>query len=178
MNRIMQSGSLVSGLLAACFVVNACAAESSGAVSVRAGHGSNYSRAEIAWESPTLWTHTFSDGYGRLDLVAELGAAYWMAHGARSPSRAWQFSAIPFLRWSWNTRYYLEAGVGPTVFSRTAIADRRISTAFQFGDHIGVGAYLSDNSRLGLRFSHFSNAGIKDPNPGLNVFQLIYTYQY
>src|SRR3546814_1842010 len=89
------------------------------------------------------WTYKFSDGYGRLDLVAELGAAYWMAQGSRSPSRVWQFSATPFLRWSWNDRYYLEAGVGASVFSRTDFADKNLSTAFQFGDHIGVGAYLS-----------------------------------
>src|SRR5690606_36732688 len=103
---------------------------------------------------------------------------YWLAQGSRAPARAWQFSAIPLLRWSWNTRYYLEAGIGPTVFSRTDFADRHISTAFQFGDHIGAGVYLSHNSRLGLRFSHFSNGSIKDPNPGLNILQLMYTYQY
>lgn len=151
---------------------------SQGGISVRAGYGDHYKRAEVAWESPSLWSYQFSGGHGRLDIVGELGAAYWMADGSRSPSNAWQFSAIPFLRWTWSDRYYLEAGVGPTVFSRTHFAGKNISTAFQFGDHIGVGAYLSDSSRIGLRYSHFSNASIKKPNPGLNVLQLIYTYQY
>src|SRR5690606_21385354 len=128
---------------------------------------------ELAWESPSLWTYHW-DGYGRLDLVAELGAAYWMANGSRSPSNVWQFSATPMIRWSWNERFYLEAGVGATVFSRTDFADKHLSAAFQFGDHIGVGAYLSDTSRLGLRLSHFSNAGIKEPNTGLNILQLTY----
>lgn len=160
------------------FMTSVNAEPTFGGVSVRAGYASHYSRAEIAWESPSLWTYRFAEGYGRLDLVAELGAAYWMAQGSRSPSRVWQFSAIPFLRWSWNERYYLEAGVGATVFSRTDFADKNLSTAFQFGDHIGVGAYLSDTSRIGLRFSHFSNAGIKEPNPGLNILQLLYTYRY
>ncbi len=151
---------------------------SAGGISLRAGVGDHYQRIELAWESRSLWSYQFSGGYGHLDLVGELGVAHWKADGSRSPSNAWQFSAIPFLRWSLNERYYIEAGVGPTVFTRTRFADKNISTAFQFGDHIGVGAYLSDSSRLGLRFSHFSNASIKKPNPGLDVLQLTYTYQY
>ncbi|RTZ45836.1 acyloxyacyl hydrolase [Candidimonas sp. SYP-B2681] len=149
-----------------------------GGISVRAGVGEHYQRIELAWESPSLWRHQFSGGYGRLDLIAEVGAAYWKAKGSRSPSDSWQFSAIPILRWTLNERYYIEAGVGPTAFTRTRFADKVISTAFQFGDHIGVGAYLSNTSRLGLRFSHFSNASIEKSNPGLNIVQLTYTYRY
>lgn len=179
MAQIIKVSVLAAGLAAMLFMANISTAEPTfGGVSVSAGYGNYYSRAEIAWESPSLWTYKFSDGYGRLDLVAELGAAYWMAQGSRSPSRVWQFSATPFLRWSWNDRYYLEAGVGASVFSRTDFADKNLSTAFQFGDHIGVGAYLSDTSRVGLRYSHYSNAGIKRPNPGLNILQLMYTYRY
>ena len=146
-------------------------------VSVRAGAGDHYTRLELAWESPTMWTHRFEGG-SRLDLVGELGVAYWDANGSRSPGSVWQASAIPFLRWTWSDRFYLEAGVGATVFSRTQFAGKDISTAFQFGDHIGVGMHLTDRSRVSLRYSHFSNAGIKRPKPGLNVIQLNYSYQY
>ncbi len=162
------------------FMVSTAAASGpyDGGISVRAGVGDNYERLELAWESPSLWHYQFTGHDGRLDVVGELGVAYWKAEGSRSPSNAWQFSAIPFLRWSIHDRYYVEAGVGPTAFTRTRFANKDISTAFQFGDHIGVGAYLSNSSRLGLRYSHFSNASIKRPNPGLNVLQLTYTYQY
>lgn len=180
-NRLMSRPMTVAiaGAIMAVVVSNVCAAETlGGGISVRAGVGEHYQRIELAWESPSLWNYQFSGGYGRLDLVGELGVAHWKANGSRSPSNAWQFSAIPFLRWTLNERYYIEAGVGPTVFTKTRFADKDISTAFQFGDHIGVGAYLSDTSRLGLRFSHFSNASIKKPNPGLNILQLTYTYQY
>lgn len=146
-------------------------------IGLRLGAGDHYQRAEVAWESPSFWTHRFEGG-SRLDLVGELGVAYWRADGSRSPGSAWQLSAIPFLRWTWSERYYIEAGIGATVFSRTTFADKTISTAFQFGDHIGVGMHVTDNSRLSLRYSHFSNAGIKRPNPGLNILQLTYSYQY
>src|SRR5690554_2682579 len=146
-------------------------------VSLRVGTGNHYQRAELAWESASLWTYRFDKG-SRLDLVGELGVAYWHADGSRSPSSAWQLSATPFLRWTWGERYYLEAGIGATAFSRTRFANKNISSAFQFGDHIGVGMHLTDNSRLSLRFSHYSNAGIKHPNPGLNILQLNYSYHY
>lgn len=147
-------------------------------IGLRIGAGDHYQRAELAWESPSLWSHRFEGNGSRLDLVGELGAAYWHANGSRDPGSVWQLSAIPFLRWTWAERYYVEAGIGATVFSRTTFADKDISTAFQFGDHIGVGMLLTPRSRLGLRFSHFSNAGIKSPNPGLNILQLNYSLQY
>jgi len=146
-------------------------------VGLRLGIGDDYKRAELAWESASLWNYRF-DGGSRLDLVGELGVAYWDADGSRSPGSVWQLSATPFLRWTWSDRYYIEAGIGATVFSRTRFADERISTAFQFGDHVGVGMFLTPNSRLSLRYSHYSNAGIKRPNPGLDVLQLNYSLQY
>ncbi|EWM51682.1 lipid A 3-O-deacylase family protein [Bordetella holmesii 30539] len=81
-------------------------------------------------------------------------------------------------RWWATDRFYLEAGVGATVFSHTSFADKRIGSAFQFGDHVGLGFLLTQNSRVGVRYSHFSNANIKKPNPGLDVVQLTYTYQF
>lgn len=146
-------------------------------VGIRLATGDHYQRAELAWESPSLWTYRF-EGSSRLDLLGELGAAYWHANGSRDPGSAWQLSATPFLRWTWSDRYYVEAGVGATVFSRTHFADKDISTAFQFGDHIGVGMHINERSRLSLHYSHYSNAGIKRPNPGLNVIQLNFSYQY
>lgn len=149
----------------------------SSSIGLRLGVGEHYQRAEVAWESPSFWTYRF-DGGSRLDLVGELGVAYWRANGSRTPDSVWQLSAIPLLRWTWADRYYVEGGIGATVFSHASFADKNMSTAFQFGDHIGVGMHVSDNSRLSLRFSHFSNAGIKRPNPGLNILQLNYSYQY
>lgn len=150
---------------------------SGGGIGLHLGQGSHYQRLGLAWESPSLWGHVFVGGGSRLDLVGELGVAYWKGTGGRGPN-AWQFSAIPFLRWTYHNRFYVEVGVGPTLFTRTRVAGENISTAFQFGDQIGVGAYLSDHSRLGLRYSHFSNGSIKTPNPGMGVFQVLYTYQY
>lgn len=149
-----------------------------GGVSLHYGVGEHYKRYTLNYETAPIWTTEFGGSWGRLDLTPELGASYWTADGSRSPGNAWQFSAIPMFRWWTSERFYIEAGVGATVFTRTRFADKNIGSAFQFGDHIGVGFLLTPNNRIGLRYSHFSNAGIKRPNPRLDTVQVTYTYQF
>jgi hypothetical protein len=63
---------------------------------------------------------------------------------------------------------YGEVGVGVNLFSTLyKNEDKELATAFQFGDHIGVG-YTTPKWDFGLRFQHYSNASIKRPNSGAN----------
>lgn len=149
-----------------------------GGISVHYGVGKQYKRYTLNYEAASVWTTKFSGNWGRLDLTPEIGVSYWTADGSRSPSQAWQFSAIPMFRWWTTERFYIEAGIGVTALTRTRFADKNIGSAFQFGDHIGAGFLLTRHDRIGLRLSHFSNAGIKRPNPGLDTLQLTYTYQF
>lgn len=96
--------------------------------------------------------------------------------GQRSPpgysKDNWQLSAIPLVRWWASDRFFLEAGIGATAVSDRRFHDKNLSTTFQFGDHIGLGYQLTTSTRVGLRMSHFSNAGRKHPNQGLNALQV------
>ena len=38
--------------------------------------------------------------------------------------------------------------------------------------------FRNDRQEVSLRFQHFSNAGIKEPNPGENFFQVRYSSRY
>ena len=147
-------------------------------VGLRAGAGNHYQRYELAWVSPTLWHYRFAESGSRLDLVAEAGAAFWKASGNRDRASVWQIGLTPFLRWTFPNNMYLEAGVGINRFSHTRFADKTLSTQFQFGSHIGAGVNLSSAGRLGLRYSHYSNAAIKRPNDGLDVIQLTYSHAF
>jgi lipid A 3-O-deacylase len=68
----------------------------------------------------------------------------------------------PVFRLQSNSRVgpYLEAAVGLHLLSRSQIGDKRMSTLFQFGDHIGFGYRFGAKSAfdLGYRFQHHSNA--------------------
>jgi len=151
---------------------------SSGGLGLIWGVGDHYQRAALSYETPSFWTYDFSGDRGRLDAVGELSVAHWWANGSRHPKHVWQFGATPFLRWWANDRFFVELGIGVNGFSRTRFANKTISTAFQFGDHIGVAYQITPNSRIGLRYSHFSNASIKKPNPGLDILQLNYLHQF
>ena len=54
--------------------------------------------------------------------------------------------------------------------------EKRFSTAFNFHDMLGVGySFGADRAEeVGVRFVHYSNAGIREPNPGINFLQLRY----
>ncbi|ALM83965.1 acyloxyacyl hydrolase [Bordetella sp. N] len=179
----MQSGykkSLVAGALTALAMacaVPAAQAQDKGGISVQGGVGDKYNRTAINYETAPLWQ--ISGSLGRLDLTGELGAAYWWTHsGGGHPSNAWQLNAIPMFRWWVSDRFFFEGGVGATVFNHTKFAGETISTAYQFGDHIGLGFQFDQHNRISLRYSHFSNASIKRPNPGLDVTQVTYTYLF
>ena len=50
---------------------------------------------------------------------------------------------------------------------------------FNFGDHLAVGRSfgVQREHELALRVQHFSNGGIKEPNPGETFLQLRYVYR-
>jgi opacity protein-like surface antigen len=76
---------------------------------------------------------------------------------------------------------YLEAAIGFHLLSQTSVSEeRRFSTAFQFGDHLGVGIRFGPRHAMdfGYRYQHFSNADIKDPNQGINFHQVRYQYHF
>jgi hypothetical protein len=146
-------------------------------ISVRAGYLNHYRNLSLVYETPAWWSHTFERGWGRLDLTGELGVTYWDST-REQPDSMWQASITPMFRWWLTEHFYAEAGIGATVMSRTEFAGRHLSTAFQFGDHVGFGTVVNRNHRIGVRYSHYSNGGIKTPNQGVNIVELTYTYQF
>lgn len=159
---------------------NAPEAHQRQALRLNLGYQGGYNRTELAYITPTLWESTL---FGRtLDLQLEAGFAYWHTNNSRvrygSRSNLWQINLIPMFRYWLNQNWYAEAGIGATMLSHTRFANKDLSTKFQFGDHIGIGRTFGDNWRASIRYSHFSNASIKRPNPGLNIVQFSLTRSF
>lgn len=73
--------------------------------------------------------------------------------------------------------WYGEIGVGANWLSGYYdVNDRKFSTRYQFGDHLGFGYVFANKLDVGLRYQHFSNAGIEKPNPGVNFAVLRISY--
>lgn len=73
---------------------------------------------------------------------------------------------------------YIEAGIGASYFTRTSLDDgeRDLGSKFQFEDRLGAGVRFAGGSELGLRIFHYSNAGIKGPNDGIETVSLHYRF--
>jgi len=178
MARLDVMRSVLTALLFSLSAAVAAQPADRSSIGMQYGVDSDFSRYTLNLETAPWWSR--STDYGRFTLQGEFGVSYWHArqHGNDIVRSAWQASAIPLFRWWLTERFYLEAGIGLTLFNHTQVGDHQLSTAMQFGDHLGVGYQLADHWRVGLRVSHFSNAGLKRPNRGLNAYQLGVSYQW
>lgn len=102
--------------------------------------------------------------------VAQWRANYWKSvPGAKK--NFWDIGATPVLRWQRDSRKGLYGEFGIGYHYLTAYYDNdgnKMSTRFEFGDHIGAGYVFDNGMDLSLKIQHFSNAGIKKPNTGAN----------
>ena len=95
-----------------------------------------------------------------------------------------QGGVIATWRWRFDqgqSPWFAEAGLGGTVMdSLYRTPDREFTTTFQFTELLGVGRSFGsqDEHELSLRVQHFSNAGIKRPNPGENFVRVRYLYRF
>lgn len=88
---------------------------------------------------------------------------------------------LRFIKDSGAIRPFIEAGAGVRVLTHPTITDTySVATAFQFTEVVGIGAQFGTRQQYqaGCRFQHISNAGIKEPNPGINFTQLYVQYNF
>ena len=71
----------------------------------------------------------------------------------------------------------LELGIGLSVLDDTRFAGKDVSTHYQFEDRIGLSTSFGERQeyRVALLYLHYSNAGLKKPNPGLDFISLSFS---
>jgi hypothetical protein len=107
---------------------------------------------------------------------AQLGASVWRVPDIRGTTRRFDLNATAIWR-SERPWGYLEAGFGGYLLSKTINNDEnRVPSAFEFGSHVGIGLSPEKNHTLGVGLQHLSNAGIKQPNGGINLILLQYSF--
>lgn len=95
-----------------------------------------------------------------------------------------QFGITPVLRIDAHGRlhgWFAELGIGANaIWPRYTDGPRRFGSVFNFGDHVGIGRRFGADARhaLVLRYQHFSNADLREPNPGENFLQLRYLRRF
>jgi hypothetical protein len=143
--------------------------------------GVDMARVGAQWDWGVRW---FQGANWHLGGYWDLAAGYWNGGRTRpgEHDELYEIALTPVFRVQPNGLVgpFIEAAIGFHLLSHTSIGDRRMSTAFQFGDHIGVGYRFGARSHyeLSYRFQHLSNASIKRPNPGINFHQIRLQYRF
>ncbi|MDX1536956.1 acyloxyacyl hydrolase [Arsukibacterium sp.] len=87
------------------------------------------------------------------------------------------FTISPVLSWlvaGTKRPLFVEVGIGGSFFDTTRLANRHLSTHFQFEDRLSLSWQYSRNSEasITLGYTHYSNADFKLPNDGLDFYWL------
>ncbi len=138
---------------------------------------SDVSSYAIGAQRPLPWRTQFLGA--SLRSYAEVTVSRWIANepGTAGSNRFTQFGVAPVLRVQHPDMLpglFLDLGVGAYLITPIYQHNgKRFGSAHNFGDQIGVGFLLGrDRSHeISLRLQHFSNGGIKQPNPGENFLQ-------
>ncbi|MEP7314777.1 MAG: acyloxyacyl hydrolase [Pseudomonadota bacterium] len=129
-----------------------------------------------AWH-PLPWRAQW--GGTSIRSYAEVTLSRWVADDpAPAESRKFtQLGVAPVLRLQ-HVRaprgLFLDVGIGAYLITPIYQHDsKRFGSAYNFGDQIAIGTRLGRTGRheVSLRLQHFSNGGIKQPNPGENFLQ-------
>jgi hypothetical protein len=105
----------------------------------------------------------------------QLGGSVWRVPDVRGTTRRFDLNATPIWR-TGNSWGYVEGGFGMYLLSKTINnPQHRLPSSFQFGSHLGTGLRLGKNATLGIALQHLSNAGIKQPNGGIDLILVQYT---
>ena len=171
-------------LAAGLAVVLAPSALAIDSVSYEAGGGDNTQLVRIGLQS--FWQKKWWQSNGtHVGGYWDLTLSRWRWASSQSATQTDQYlndvGITPVLRLQSDSQkgFYAEAGIGAHLLSDYYdTGGGRFSTRFQFGDHIGLGYVMQNGVDLALKLQHFSNGGIKQPNPGVTfgILKLGYAF--
>jgi hypothetical protein len=144
------------------------------------GSGKEASFAQVAWR---ISDHEGLQGFVRpYGLESHIEASMGLLKGRKlgATSGFLVGGIMPVIRrygtsHDRESRYFFEAGIGVNLFSGQRVnSATRAGTLFQFGEVLGFGLTLDDKGRveMGYRLQHFSNGGITNENPGVDLHLL------
>ena len=150
------------------------------AVEIGGGDGSDMGRVALQWD----WNKRWAAGQEwHIGGYWDLGLGYWKRDARPGQnSNLTEIGFTPVFRLQRNDLkgFYGEGAIGIHFLSDTHLGDKRFSTSFQFGDHLGVGYRFGAKSAwdIAYHYQHLSNGSIKKPNDGINFHQIRAQYHF
>lgn len=168
-----MKNSLIAALCLSSLAFNAQATEMSGAVGATS-QGGLTARVALGFDWDKAWLESAT---GRLTGYWDLGYTYWESGDEAGGRHSVSFAPVFVYEFgTGEVRPFIEAGIGVSMFSGSSAGDQKLGSAFNFEDRLGAGLKFGDSQRVGLRVTHYSNAGIKEPNDGIESYALFYSH--
>jgi lipid A 3-O-deacylase len=152
-------------------------------VFVQAGEGEHaVHAATIGLTWPWSWQRAM--GSGQWTGYTEAYLSRWSARDTTGRRDFDQVGIVPLFRYRGargNSPWFFEGGIGLSYMDRLFVTpDKQFSTRVNFADVLGIGRSFGEQRQheVTFRLSHFSNGGVKHPNPGQNLVRLKYAYLF
>ncbi len=133
---------------------------------------------KLAYRRDSDYLHAYLP---QLDLSFEVSINVWEYGNPSRYDSNFVLAFSPVFRHTFHENLhgevYGEFGIGVSLLDDTRFAGKDISTHFQFEDRLGLG-YRFGQSRqyaVTLRYFHYSNGGLKSPNPGYDYISLSFS---
>lgn len=132
---------------------------------------------KLAVQYHTDWLEQYSDSW---QVYFESSVNTWEYGAENQYDTNFVLAISPVFQYpiatSGNQQWFVEAGIGISLLDDTTFAGKNVSTHYQFEDRIGITTRFGKHAqhKVSLRYFHYSNAGIKKPNPGLDFIALSY----
>ncbi len=127
-------------------------------------------RLGAQWDWDKSWLQS---DVGRLTGYWDAGYTFWDGDETAS-NHSISFSPVLVYEFAGETvKPYIEGGIGVALFADTDLENNDLGSSFQFEDRLGAGLRFS-GQEVGIRAIHYSNAGIKQPNDGVEAYTLHY----
>lgn len=133
---------------------------------------------KLAYQYHTDYLSSISPSLG---LYFETSVNFWEYSDEDIHDTNFVLAASPVFRYEFAQWYsnpvYAEFGIGVSLLDDTKFAGKDVSTHYQFEDRLGVVYKFGKGQKnsVALRYFHYSNAGFKSPNPGLDFFSVSYS---
>jgi lipid A 3-O-deacylase len=182
----MFAKKLIAAAAAMLAVYAAQAAEGSVIDSVAVDYGSSAKVSMVRLGVQKDWQARWFQSNGtHLGGYWDASFGYWRETQYRNVPGAHEsltdIGFTPVFRWENDNQkgIYYEGGIGVHRLSELYNNDTyRLSTLFQFGDHIGIGYVFDNKWEVGAKIQHFSNGGYRKPNTGVNFVELKASYHF
>lgn len=147
-------------------------------------HGDKVQMVRVGLQSDwnTRWFQSNGmhlSGYWEASFGAWRGTQYQNVPGAKQNLTDIGFTPVFRFERDDKKGIYYEGGIGVHRLSDLYNnADNRLSTRFQFGDHLGIGYVFDNKWEVAAKIQHFSNGGYKKPNSGVNFLVVKAGYHF